>query len=353
MTNDIHGGNIYRKGRNIRLDLSANINPLGMPESVKKAAKDAVDISDRYPDHSCGELREKLASLWKVRQDMIFFGNGADDLIFRIVNAIRPKHALIAVPTFSEYEKALEAVGCNIIKYRLNPKNGFVLDEYILDVIDEYRDVLDMMILCSPNNPTGRLIDRGLLDRINQKCNYGIYFLLDECFAELTEYGVHYCFPFGGISEFDIVLRAFTKTYAMAGLRLGYAVFGSKDMYYETSEQGQFWSVSTVAQAAGAAALEETGYVKNAVELISAEREYLSNELKKFGFTVYPSDANFILFRCDIPLDEMLLNNGILIRNCDNFDGLGEGYFRTAVRTHEENEELVKTIEKVIKWQNA
>ncbi len=353
MTNDIHGGNIYRKGRNVRLDFSANLNPLGMPESVKKAAKDAVDISDRYPDHSCGELRERLASLWRVRQDMIFFGNGADDLIFRIVRAIRPKHALITVPTFSEYEKALEAVDCNIIKYRLTEKHGFVPDEYILDVLDEYRDVLDMIILCSPNNPTGRLIDRGLLDRINKKCGYGIYLLLDECFADLTEQGVRYDFPFTDVSEFDIVLRAFTKTWAMAGLRLGYAVFGSKDMYYSTLEQGQFWSVSAVAQAAGLAALDETEYVRKAVALISSERQYLSEELRKFGFTVYPSDTNFILFRCGIRLYELLLDKGILIRNCDNFDGLGEGYFRIAVRLHEENEALIKAIEKVTEWQRT
>ena len=137
----------------------------------------------------------------------------------------------------------------------------------------------------------------------------------------------------------------------MPGLRLGYALFGDTGLAAKVRGTGQFWSVSAVAQAAGEAALDEREYVAGAVELIAEERRYLSEMLKSCGFTVCPSDANFILFRCDVPLDAMLLNEGILIRNCVNFDGLGEGYFRIAVRTHEENKMLAETMKKVMKWQ--
>ena len=137
----------------------------------------------------------------------------------------------------------------------------------------------------------------------------------------------------------------------MAGLRLGYALFGCAETAGKVRECGQYWSVSAPAQAAGIAALDEVKYIENARKIIAAERKYLSSELVKFGFEVFPSDADFILFRCDAPLDRLLLNEGIMIRNCSDYSGLSEGCFRIAVRLHEENEMLVRGIEKVMKWQ--
>lgn len=332
-----HGGDIY--GREIKYDFSANLNPLGMPESVKKAAAAACAESGAYPDPHCRELVRKLAETEGFPEENIVCGNGADDLIYRAIHALKPKRAVIAAPTFSEYAKALSEVGCFVSEYAPEEIPGAITDN------------TDMLILCNPNNPTGQLIPEEMLKAVCGRCaGNGMVFLCDECFIDLCENGENRSVK-RFMNENTMILKAFTKTYAMAGLRLGYALSGNAELAARVRNSGQFWSVSAPAQAAGIAALDEREYVNNARQIISGQREYLSGQLKRCGFTVCPSDADFILFRCDLPLDEMLLNEGILIRSCANYSGLGEGYFRIAVRLHEENEKLVRAIEKVIKWQ--
>ncbi len=339
MLRDIHGGNIY--GRNIILDFSANINPLGMPENVKKAVVDAVLGSERYPDPYCLGLIRKLSVHEKINEENIVCGNGADDLIYRIAHALRPKTAIIMKPTFSEYSKALHEVGCDVTEYA--PEN----------IIDGLSDCVDVLVLCNPNNPTGQLIDDILLKNICEKCKENKTILLcDECFTDLCKNGnKHSAKQY--MNDNTIILKAFTKTYAMPGLRLGYALFGSTGVAEKVRNSGQYWSVSTVAQAAGIAALDECEYVERALDIISAERKYLSEELGKCGLEVYHSDANFILFRCGIQLDELLLGEGILIRNCADYNGLGNGFFRVAVRLHDENEALIDAVRKVTKWRKT
>ncbi len=339
-----HGGNINLE--EIYLDFSANINPLGMPLGVKQAVIRDSENWEKYPDPYCRKLREKLAEKENIPAENIVCGNGAADLIYRITAALKPKKAVILSPTFSEYKKALQQIGSNIIEYQLYEEDSFDIRSDFLDYIAE--DV-DMVILCSPNNPTGRMIRPELLKKIAGKCRqFNINLLIDECFIELTDctyeyYAESYLFP-----EM-IILKAFTKTYAMAGLRLGYAIFGRTSTAHDVQERDQFWSVSTAAQTAGTAALEEIEYIKKAVELISHEREKLTEKLKESGFLVCPSRANYILFKSEVPLYEKLLGYGILVRNCANYSGLSEMWHRTAVRTAHENEILIETLNKIMR----
>lgn len=334
-----HGGDIF--GRDIKLDFSVNLNPLGTPESVIRAVSESAADSDRYPDPYCRELTKKLSEHESISAENIVCGNGADDLIYRVIYTLKPRRAVIPKPSFSEYAKALCEVGCEIARHE--PK----------DIPAALDTGADMLILCSPNNPTGRLVEPEALKMICEKClENNIVFLCDECFIDLCE-NAGKCTVKRFMNDNIIVLKAFTKTYAMAGLRLGYALFGSAELAERVRDRGQFWSVSTVAQAAGIAALGETLYVETARKTIAEERKFLSDKLRDLGFEVCRSDANFILFRCDIPLDEMLLSEGIMIRNCSDFSGLGEGYFRAAVKLRSENEALVKAMEKVMKWQET
>lgn len=341
-----HGGNIYE--HEVTYDFSANLNPLGMPQSVINAAIAAVSKSDAYPDPECRELVKKLAAYESVDEKNIVCGNGADDIIYRIIHALKPQKALIAVPTFSEYEKALREVHCDVIGHSLCESTGFSLDE---SISGNLTDNVDMLILCNPNNPTGRLIDRELMSVLCKKSvEKNILFVCDECFIDLAENGKGYSAA-NFMSDNIIIVKAFTKTFAMAGLRLGYALFGDQDTAKKVRCTGQFWSVSSPAQAAGIAALDEAQYVGTARKTISEERKFLSEMLTEYGFKVYPSDANFILFRSGSPLDEMLIKEKILIRSCANYAGLGDGYFRIAVRSHDENKALAAAIGKVIKQQ--
>lgn len=336
-----HGGDIFE--REIVYDFSANLNPLGMPESVKNALRKSISEWEKYPDPFCRSLVKKLSERENFPPENIVCGNGAADLIFRIVQTVKPQKAVVCAPSFSEYSKALVQSGSEISAYFLSEKSGFALDEKIPEMLDES---VRMLILSTPNNPTGRTVDGELLRRICERCKANdIVFLCDECFIDFTENAAH---AEQFINPNVVVLKAFTKIYAMAGLRLGYALFGDDVLAEKVRKNGQFWSVSAPAQTAGEAALDEKYYLEKTLELVKKEREFLTENLRNFGFKVYPSEANFILFYTELPLDEMLLSEKILIRNCANFDGLEQGYFRIAVRSHEENSALVSAIERCL-----
>lgn len=334
-----HGGDIY--SREISLDFSANLNPSGMPEGVKTALKNSVSEWENYPDPLCRKLCKALSEYENFPIGNIVCGNGAADLIYRLVKAVNPKKVIVTAPTFSEYEKALSENGTEIVRYYLSEKYDFAIDKDIFDVIDSSAD---MVFLCNPNNPTGQLVPKDILKSVAEKClENNIILVCDECFLTFVTDGKsksirHF------LNKNVIILNAFTKIYSMAGLRLGYALFGSTELAETVQKTGQYWSVSTPAQIAGIAALNEKNYIEKTVHLINKERDFLTAELQKFGFRVFKSEANFILFRCDMPLDELLLREKIAIRNCGNYEGLSDGYFRIAVRNHEENAMLITAI---------
>lgn len=338
-----HGGNTYKF--KIKLDFSANINPLGMPENVKKAAVDAIEKSSCYPDPDCSVLRRKLSVYERIPMENIVCGNGASDLIYRIIAAIKPKNALICAPTFSEYKKALIQNGCNVVEHRLSEDNYFgVTSEFA----DKITPKTDMIILCSPNNPNGEVVTPYTLSIIIDKCIHtNTLIVCDESFMDLVIGSGKYTVK-RMINSNIIIIKAFTKTYAMAGLRLGYGIFGDAEMASKIRNTGQFWSVSVPALAAGEAAADEFAYVRISRKIINRERRFLMEKLTEMGLMVYPSKANFLLFRCELPLDKLLLKKGILIRNCSNFSGIEEDHYRIAVRTHKENIVLIEAIERIL-----
>ncbi|MBQ5989782.1 MAG: aminotransferase class I/II-fold pyridoxal phosphate-dependent enzyme [Oscillospiraceae bacterium] len=339
----IHGGDVTEK--KVIYDFSANLNPLGMPEQVIAAASAAVSECTRYPDHECRKLRKKLSVYENIPYENIVCGNGAADLIFRIVHAFRPEKAVLCIPSFSEYRYALEEVDCQITEYITEASDDFTVNEGILDFLT---DDVDIIFLCTPNNPTGKLILPDLLRKISEKClEKNIILICDECFMPFTgasdEYSLRSC-----LNENCIVLKAFTKLFAMPGLRLGYALCGSAETAARIHNSGQFWSVSVPAEEAGAAALDVKDWKEKTVAFITKEREYLTEKLCECGLEVTGSSANFLLFRSRDDLGKLLLEKGIMIRECTDFCGLGNGYFRTAVRTRKENEILVEGIKEVL-----
>ncbi len=341
--NELHGGNIYRN--NECTDFSANINPMGMPEHVRFQVIQNAELWEHYPDPECLMLRHAIAMREGVTPAQVVCGNGADDLIWRIVQALRPKSALIPVPAFTEYARALGNVGCDVKHHALSPESEFLLDETFLE---ELHEGLDMVILCSPNNPTGQLISPALLAEICRSCEENKTFLLvDECFLDLVEGGDAYSAK-QFLTPHIIVLNAFTKTYAMPGLRLGFAVFGDDGLAGVIQSSGQYWSVSTPAQIAGMAAVDEVEYLEMSRKLIQEEREFLTNALKSLGLRVFPSDANFILFQAKKGLRRKLIEEHILIRCCDNFEGLDGTYYRIAVSARLENEQLIQALRRYL-----
>lgn len=339
-----HGGNIYNYNDDI-IDFSANINPLGMPPKVRDAVMNSSYLWEKYPDSECSELRKVLSETENIPFGNIVIGNGADDIIYRIVHAFKPKKAVICVPTFGEYEKALEEIECIVDSFFLKEENDFYVTADILEMLAPDSDIL---FLCSPNNPTGQLIPTELMKKISEKCmENNILFVCDECFMGFAENSEIYSLK-QYINRNSIILKAFTKLYAMPGLRIGYALCGSENNAGKLQNSGQFWSVSVPAQAAGIAAAKEKKYVCKTVDYVKKEREFLRCELQKYGIKVFPSAANYILFKADKRLDDRLIDKGFLIRNCANYRGLCDGFYRIAVRTHEENKQLLSAVGRCI-----
>ena len=340
-----HGGDVYHN--RVRLDFSANVNPLGTPPEVVRAIAESAERCAAYPDPYCSRLREKLAAVHGVTPDDVVCGNGAAELIFQFAAALRPRTALLPVPSFSEYESALAAVGCEIEYFALQRAEGFAVTEAILDAI---APGIDVLVLCTPNNPTGRSVDPALLGRILDRCRAaGTRLLLDECFLDLTDKGAEKSLiPALRAGDPCLVLRAFTKLYGMAGVRLGYAVSKDQNLLERMCRTVQPWNVSAPAQAAGEAALDCREFVARTLALIAEEKEYLLRELRALGIEVLPGDANFLMLSGVPGLCAKMLEKGILLRSCANYRGLAEGDCRIAVRTREENEQLIAALREVI-----
>ncbi len=415
-----HGGDVYRN--KVRLDFSVSLNPLGMPESVKEAAKRGVDLSGQYPDWRQDALREKISNHFQVPPHCILPGNGAAELIYAFCQALRPKRGLCFVPCFQEYEEALLSAGAVFCPVFLPEEEAFQFPPQ--DRLEFWMDELvrknnlgmgDVVFLCNPNNPTGVALSAESI-HIIARCleKKKIWLFLDECFLPFLDSGYSFldlpymdkheraslsCFicaagasqmglnacgiksmheranpsPFicaAGASQMGLnacgikskndneeagsksfagrvfLLRAFTKIYAMPGLRLGFGICFDMDLYSKMRSVLQPWNISLPAQLAGIAALDEEKYVRVTRGLVRQEHSFLSEKLSQgLAEKTYPGNANFILFKARSDLSARLLEKGILIRDCRNFRGLSAGFFRIAVRTHEENIQLIRAFE--------
>ena len=348
-TNNPHGGDIY--GEEIWIDFSANINPFGTPQGVIHAVQAALTEMHHYPDPYCRKLTGAISDFEGVPKENILCGSGAAELIYSYCEAVRPKLAVMPAPTFSEYALGLERIGCKVERFFLRQENGFAMGEDFLKYIVETSP--DVVFLCNPNNPTGKTIAFPLLEELLPLCKErGIRLFVDECFLDLSDSGESLK-TFLADNPGLFLLKAFTKSYGMAGIRLGYCLSSDTELLKRMSKVVQPWNVSTLAQAAGVAALDEHAFLQKTKEVVSVERKWLTDELEMLGFWVCPSSTNFLLFQGPENLHRVLKEKKIAIRDCRNFVGLGSGWFRIAVRLHEENECLIRTIREVLSWQKT
>lgn len=338
-----HGGDIYRN--QIRLDFSVNTNPLGMPDPVKEALHQAVEEAENYPDIRAQALSAAVTEQLQVRKEQLVFGNGASELFHAVLHAIKPSKILIPVPSFLGYEEAAKAIDCEVIFYEMKKEENFCLTDRILDVLDEN---ISLVFLANPNNPVGNLVEPELIFQIAEKCRQcDITLVLDECFMELTGKEQTYSF-LKRLDEFPnvVVIRAFTKLYAIPGVRLGYLVC-EQNLAEKIRLQLPEWNLSVFAQRAGVAAIKEQEYIVRAVVCIQTQRQFLLEELQAAGCSVFDSDADYLLFYSEMPLYELFLQRGILIRDCSNFRGLQRGYYRIAVKSEEQNRMFAEVLREI------
>lgn len=338
----MHGGDIYR--HKVDIDFSTNINPLGVPEEIKSALSDAVNHVSSYPDYTYEKLYESISRRTGFGAEHIAVGNGASELLSWIFNILKPFRLLIATPCFSGYERAATAAGVNNIKYyELQEENNFCIDKGFVDSIT---DDIDVICIANPNNPTGRLVDAALLEQIVRKAEeIGAYLIVDECFRGFTDAKSVMEYTYDRL----IVIDAYTKLYAIPGVRFGYMLCSDEVFVSKLKACMPEWNISIFADAAAIAVnAVDDEYIRKTKELLDAERKYLTCELEKRGIVAYPSNANFILIYTEHELFDGLLERGMLIRDCRDYRGLRKGFYRIAVKDHEKNVILIRYIDELI-----
>jgi len=340
-----HGGLDYAELRAMGLtpeevlDFSVSSNPFLPPPGIRKIFN-TIAIN-RYPDSEATELRQHLSEKLGVAPDNILAGNGAVELI-RLIALTYFRHGdavLILEPTFGEYEVACQIVGVEVFKQWARAEEGFVPRvEETVDFIRQHRP--RGVFICNPNNPTGKYLSRQEIEIILDACVDSLL-ILDEAYIAFVD---------KSWSSIDlvyrgnvIIVRSMTKDYALAGLRLGYAI-ASREIIDALRRVRPPWNVNVVAQKAGVIALGDVDYLERCKQKVRQAKQFLTTELCRVGLTLVPSSTNFFLVRIANAkgFRAALLRHGILVRDCTSF-GLPE-YVRIAPRTMPECQKLIATI---------
>lgn len=335
--------------KKIKLDLIPAENPFSMPEEALAALTDRSAWAGSSVN-AFESFEKAVAAREKTTPECIVWGNDTEDLVYRIVQAIRPKKALLYAPAPEMYRRALLGCGCEVREYMLTADDCFGLTADFADCIEPDTDIV---FLCSPNDPTGEVITPYTLGTIAESCRRcNTLLICDETYMELSQKSRKY--SAASLSGIHIaVLKDLGRTYAISGLGLGYAVFASDRIADIIRKYSPARTVPAAACAAAMAAIDDESYLKRSRRYIARERKFLSEQLIRMGVMVYPSYAAFLLLRCELPLDVLLMKRGIRIMSCADMTGLGEGFFRIGIRTHAENVRFVDNVERILRAQRG
>lgn len=353
-----HGGNIKKIGdlygisRDMLIDFSSSINPLRTNHGLNSIIKLNNRVIIDYPDPDCILLRRALAGYTGLSRDNIVIGNGSNELIHLVPRALNCSSALICNPTFSEYALSLKLAGVKSYFLVSREENAFVFE---IKKIARYVKKVNLVILCNPNNPTGNLLKKDALLELAAYCKKNKTFLLiDEVFMEFVD-NEEVCSLKKEVVDngYLLILRSLTKFFSLPGLRIGY-LLADKKLIKKIGLFQPSWSVNGPAQAIAVERLQDANFIRKSKEYIKRERNFLFNELKQVrGIYPYYPSANFIF--CKIlakrlnskSLFSRLIKNGIIIRDCSNFEGLGSHFFRIAVKKRQDNLYLLSKLHNI------
>ncbi len=344
----IHGG-LYSKNTLVSgiLDFSSNVGPGGMPKQVKNSMKNLTDKIIEYPDIHSSKLLLALEKYTKIRQSHLIAGNGAVEIIYNFCNAFLSTNTpvLIPVPTFGEYESAAKLNTCKISFFKT-----MNLEKNLFPFISKIPKN-GCIFICNPNNPTGKLISKkNLLKIVNEAKKRNSIVFVDECFIELVPYSNESIIS--SVKKFDnlIVLRSLTKSFGLAGIRIGYAA-SSKYVISVLKKIKIPWSINSIGEYAAIIALNYPSHISKSNSIIKKEYTFLKNKISLIeGFEFIESYTNFILIKTkedSSKLQKKLLKKRILIRDCKNFRGLDNNFIRIAIKSHKDNLKLLKALKEI------
>ena len=344
----VHGGRNSLQGTDPQvIDFSSNVSPLGTPLAIKKILKKNIENIQHYPDLNSSAVISSLKKYTKLEKSNLIVGNGAIEILYNFCFAFLTKktRVLIPVPTFQEYETAAKLHECRI-SYFKTMDLAENLDVFISKIP---RD--GCVFVCNPNNPTGRLLSKGqMLQIVRRAEELSTTVFVDECFIEMVPESNESVISYVKKHANLFVLRSLTKSFALPGIRIGYAA-ASKDAIEILRKIKIPWSVNSLAQDAANCALENRSHLTRSNSVIRRELDYLINNIGRLdGFDCISSSTNFILLKTtknSTLLQKKLLEKKILIRDCKNFRGLDNHYVRIAVRSHKDNLKLVRALGKI------
>lgn len=338
----MHGANFYDYDKKL-IDFSSNINVFNMNEILFSNIKEDFDYVNVYPDIKQREAINNVATYLACDASNIILGNGSIEIIDKAI--YRASRVVIFDPSFYEYELRASVYKKDLI--RINYKD-FMIDYDELDILKKG----DLLILTNPNNPNGRLLKKEELIKAQEICKeHGATLLLDEAFIEFTmhEYDSIDLFK----DEDVIVVRAMTKTFALPGVRFGFA-YVPKDFKYYYDELSLAWSIGFIQNEASKLLKGSEDYIAKTKEYYKNERERLKEAYRSYdNFEMIDSDTNFYLLRLKKHSDEemykIMLEKGILIRRMQGYKNISNDYVRLAIRTREENDYLLEKLREIEK----
>ena len=327
------------KGSPLRMD--TNTNPLGENPACKNALRECLEMDlEQYPSTYGDKLRQELASFYKLHKDNFVVGNGSDEVLDILCKTFMEPggNIVMAYPAYSLHGWFAVINGGSAVEVDLKR-------DYQLDVDGMLKAKGNLVIVCTPNNPTSNTFHKNDVLRLVEESKRPV--VVDEAYGEFA--GESFI-PLVDKYPNLIVTRTFSKAYALAGMRIGYSV-SNPEMTLAMQKVKIPYSLNKVAEHVAYRALQDQEFVRRTVDVVNSERKRLEKGLTDLGFHVYPSEANFILFRCPKSSEEIvkrLAAKNVLIRDFGKKRML-ENCARTTIGTREQNDELLLRLGEVMK----
>ena len=331
------------------IDFSASINPLSPSGCVSQLLLETPRLLQQYPDPHCSIITERISETTGVPKDWIRVTNGSTEMIYLLPHLFDEKQEVaILDPCFSEYEKAFRAFDIQTHSIPLNATKGFEVDpNSLFSRLDTIRQ-LGAIVLGNPASPTGKLYGE-LLAPLQEYCEErDIVLIVDEAFIDFSS-TQNSAWNLANKKSNLILIRSLTKFYSIPGLRVGYGILHPEKIRQIAPRQYP-WSVNALAQTVGAEVILDKAFQEKTRSWTQNERSFMFEALNLItAIEVFPSAANFLLFRLrdnsePMSLYQYLLSQSLLIRNCGNFKGLDESFFRISLKNRQENQKLADSI---------
>lgn len=335
------------------VSFGANVNPLGLSDSVRKSLSEQLDVITRYPDREYTSLRKVIADYCGVDYRNVVTGNGSTELISLLISHRNARHALVIGPTYSEYERELSLTGGRMSFFNLAEANNFKLNlEALRSCLDAETDI-DFLILCNPNNPTSSALTAEELETVIQECKTrGIFVMIDETYVEFApDVSLITAVPLTKHYDNLMIIRGVSKFFAAPGLRLGYGITGNESFLHTLKKYQNPWSLNSIGALAGELMLTDTEYIQKTRELILSERERMCHCLDTYPYAKYHKPyANFILVKIlkegltSHQVFEHAIRQGLMIRDCSSFESLNGEFIRFCIMNPEDNTRLMQCL---------